>query len=555
MANFESTIGVAIQFILCAVFVILILCVFYLRGRKHDNIPLLPNYTSILGHLPFLLKHHDRFHDVMSEQLIQGKYEIGASSIFGRQSIFLQNPQLIKYIFETRFEDFEKGNRLRERYQVLLGNGIFLTDPPKWKWHRKIASRMFSMRNLKDFMFECMVDTTNQLNNKLKSMIKLENQSRSNEIVIDINDLLGRLTLECFVKIAFGYSLNLIENFPSKNEFGEAFDDTVERIAQRNHNILWKAFRYFNIASEKAIAQNAKIIDNFARDILRHRNSNNNLIFDRIGDNNINTDSSTDNTNDTNNNNGDSGRCDLLSLFIKYHDSKKDGPLTFEDLKSVAMNFIIAGRDTTRMLLSWFLYVLLYQCTNDEKLKHLNKIKKEISDIIESHGTIEYGDAMNGMKYLEACLLETLRLYPPVPFLVRCAKKDVKLPSIITQDLNEKGLKIEKSYIIRKNDRVFVHPWSLGRDERIFGKNCQNFDPSRFEKKGLNTFDPYVFTAFNIAPRLCLGRKFALMEAKIFLFHFLQCFQFEKFENFKVEYSVGAILNMKDGFKIRLRQC
>ena len=65
----------------------------------------------------------------------------------------------------------------------------------------------------------------------------------------------------------------------------------------------------------------------------------------------------------------DQTRYDLISLFLKYKYDKKDSnndkdeeneELQIEDLKSLAMNFIIAGRDTTRMLLCWFLYILLY---------------------------------------------------------------------------------------------------------------------------------------------------------------------------------------------------
>ena len=46
-------------------------------------------------------------------------------------------------------------------------------------------------------------------------------------MVIDLNDILGRMTLDCFINIAFGHSANTMQSFPKHHPFGVAFDEYV----------------------------------------------------------------------------------------------------------------------------------------------------------------------------------------------------------------------------------------------------------------------------------------------------------------------------------------
>ena len=106
---------------------------------------------------------------------------------------------------------------------------------------------MFSMRNLKDFMYKMSVKNTHIMINKLKEL--------QNEKEIDINDLLGRFTLDTFCEIAFGQQMNTVNDYPNKNKFGIAFDDLVMRVDRRASDPFWKIKRCFNIGeNEKCIA-------------------------------------------------------------------------------------------------------------------------------------------------------------------------------------------------------------------------------------------------------------------------------------------------------------
>jgi cytochrome P450 len=94
--------------------------------------------------------------------------------------------------------------------------------------------------------------------------------------------------------------------------------------------------------------------------------------------------------------------------------------------------------------------------------------------------------------------LESLRLHPSVPTLIRFAVEDIECP---------------EGEIIRKGDGVIIYCYGLSRLPNWF-ENPTQFNPLRFFNQE-KVFDPSHYPYFNIMPRLCLGKHVALMEAKI----------------------------------------
>jgi len=253
-----------------------------------------------------------------------------------------------------------------------------------------------------------------------------------------------------------------------------------------------------NIGSEKIRAEHAKVVTHFVDELIDIE-TRRKLV---------------DETNETH---------DLLSLYLK-----QDSNISREELRDIALNMTIAGRDTTRTLLSWFLYVIYDK----------PDIKAKILEEINEMGRISYDNLNNKLKYLEGALLETLRLFPAVPTLVRMAKKDVQLPG-------------DKKYIIREGQFVLIHIWTQTRNPKYFPDPLK-FDPMRWYEEGVNTYPPHIFPQFNISPRLCLGRSFALLEAKIFVCHFFKTFDYKPVSTQEPLVEYAPILNMKGGFPIYL---
>ena len=346
------------------------------------------------------------------------------------------------------------------------------------------------------------------------------------------------------------------------------------------------------VGYEKDISQNVKIIDKFANDIIVKRINeylNENNINGSHNNNNNNTDLKEDETATpklsrqlTDETGNAKQKHDILSLFLKYDDNlqplkkiiERNGNMKrnnynknnsdnsqvneakkklSNELKHIAMNMIIAGRDTTRLLLSWFIYEL----SNHPEVEE--KVRDEISLFYKKYDKLTYSNIQNhfgekkeeeenhkrskkkesNFKYLECCLLETLRLHPPVSFLTRWAVEDVELPGT-------------DGWVIRKGEEVSVLPWILARLPWLWGQDCAEFKPMRWYDKGINSFATSLYPVFNIAPRLCLGRQVAIMEAKIMVIEFLKHFRFELIPKQEIIYISSPLLNMKNGMKIKM---
>merc|ERR1712154_305541 len=81
-------------------------------------------------------------------------------------------------------------------------------------------------------------------------------------------------------------------------------------------------------------------------------------------------------------------------------------------------------------------------------------------------------------------------------------------------------------YVIKQGDRCVIHQFSISKMESFYAEPLE-YEPMRFFEKGVRTFAHGKYPFFNQKPRLCLGRDFALMEAKIFLFSLLRSYAFE----------------------------
>jgi cytochrome P450 len=108
-------------------------------------------------------------------------------------------------------------------------------------------------------------------------------------------------------------------------------------------------------------------------------------------------------------------REDVLSRFMSL------GHSTDTQLYDAAVNFILAGRDTTAQLLTWSFYLLASHPAVQAKL--LDHIETLIGDRELSL------DSLKHMDYLQAVMDETLRLYPPVPIDFKKSINADRLPS------------------------------------------------------------------------------------------------------------------------------
>lgn len=99
-------------------------------------------------------------------------------------------------------------------------------------------------------------------------------------------------------------------------------------------------------------------------------------------------------------------------------------------------------------------------------------------------------------------ILETMRLYPPAPTIVREALREMRFGQLR----------------VPKGTLIWVPRISLFHDPGIWGPTAGDFDPGRFAQgvSGACTH-PYLYNPFGVGPRTCLGQHFAMVELKVLL--------------------------------------
>ncbi|KAF9497369.1 cytochrome P450 [Pleurotus eryngii] len=165
---------------------------------------------------------------------------------------------------------------------------------------------------------------------------------------------------------------------------------------------------------------------------------------------------------------------------------------------------MIAGSDTTTATLSAMWYCLL---SNNVAYKRL---QQEIDSAFPTDELPTNLGTMASMQYLNACINETLRLFPA---LLSGTQRSV-LPGT--------GGKMIHSFFVPEGTQVFVPAYSLHRDPRCFSPIPDAFWPDRWLPEGdrlyppsISKNDPFVLNAaalitFSHGPASCVGKSLAL---------------------------------------------
>ncbi|XP_066966835.1 cytochrome P450 9e2-like [Macrobrachium rosenbergii] len=190
------------------------------------------------------------------------------------------------------------------------------------------------------------------------------------------------------------------------------------------------------------------------------------------------------------------GHCDKESLVKGMAEVLRKQRLDDNTIVAQCLLFLVAGYDTTASTLAFATFLLAKNPEEQERLRReMRQMKKD------NEGDLPYSGLMEA-KFLDACLMETLRLYPPGPRLQRMCTKTYKLPGT---DL-----------IIPVGSIVQCLVWSVHRDPRYWPEP-EAFLPDRFMPENKANIKSFTHIPFGMGPRNCIGMRFALMEAKVAL--------------------------------------
>jgi cytochrome P450 len=193
----------------------------------------------------------------------------------------------------------------------------------------------------------------------------------------------------------------------------------------------------------------------------------------------------------------DAGHQDLLDLLIAMRDPETGQPVADDEVRDQCATMIFAGYETTARLLFWASYLLTLDHGEQARLR------AEVSAFPPER--VSTLDDLSHWPRLRLVLLEALRLYPPVPLLVREPIED----DVIMGEP------------VRRGVQVYVAPWVLHRHRKHW-QHPTAFIPDRFAGQPSPWTSSGAYLPFGAGPRICIGAVFALAEAQIMLATVLQ---------------------------------
>ncbi|MCU0908093.1 MAG: cytochrome P450 [Rhodobacteraceae bacterium] len=181
---------------------------------------------------------------------------------------------------------------------------------------------------------------------------------------------------------------------------------------------------------------------------------------------------------------------DLVTRLMQARDAATGQGFTPGELADQVAIFFLAGHETSAAALSWALWLLAtYPEVQD-------RVAGEAAAFAAAPG---FG-ALASMPATRDVVREALRLYPPVPMMVRQARQAERF----------RGRRIAAGC------QVVISPWHLHRHERLWA-DPDAFRPDRWGTDAGRASARDAYLPFSAGPRVCPGAGFALTEAAVIL--------------------------------------
>ncbi|KAF2895444.1 hypothetical protein ILUMI_10731 [Ignelater luminosus] len=426
---------------------------------------------------------------------------------FAPPVIVMSDPKLLEFVMgSTKIIDKASNYSFLHSW---LGRGLLTSEGAKWQKHRKILTPAFHFKILEQF-----IEVFDSHGNILVQKLEKEVGKKS----VDIYPYVTLCALDTICATAMGTEVN--SQSDSESKYVTSVKEMSRIVIQRAFSVF-KMFDFFYQFSKdyQKEREALKILHGYTDSVIQSRKEE--LI------------KTNGHSKDTEDNDEDSGikkRKNFLDLLLQY---KKDGqPITDKDIREEVDTFMFEGHDTTAAAMSFALYCLAKNPEAQEKvIEELRSIFGNDKDRPATHRELQE------MKYLEAVIKETLRLYPSVPFFARNVHEDVEYDGLI----------------LPKNTTLSVQVYALHRDPVTF-PDPERFDPERFTQEKQAGRAPYAYVPFSAGPRNCIGQKFAMLEMKSLLSKVLRNYELLEDPEHKLVLAAETVLKSANGIRIGLKK-
>lgn len=355
-----------------------------------------------------------------------------------------------------------------------LGTGLITANGDKWKSRRRFLTPTFHNSVIESYI-ETMDKHALQLVEDLKD--KLDTDS------IDLYPFVNMCTLNIVCETIMGLSLDDPTLSLNKSSYLEHLDEVVNLIQARAFSI-YKSFDFI-YSFTNSYKREIEVVNNlhdFTNKIINKKRK-------QLSDNKSSPDEDYID-----------GKKSLRKSVIDFLLEEKidDQPLSDKEIREHVDTFTFGGHDTTASGIAFALYCLS---------RHPEIQQKAFEEQKQIFGNDRFrpitSTDLRNMVYLDLIIKESMRLYPPVPFIAREIHKD----------------SVYNGNIIPKGTFILLYIYGIQRSPKYF-KDPEKFIPERFEN--FNLKNQYIYMPFGSGVRGCMGKQFSFMEMKCVLARFLQ---------------------------------
>jgi cytochrome P450 len=399
------------------------------------------------------------------------------------RSYLMNQPELVKTVLKDRPDDFPKSNRIGEGLRPLLGNSVFLTNGETWKRQRRIIDPAFEGGRLRE-TYPAMWDAAEAAAARLETRVG---------DVVEIEEETSHAAADVIFRTLF--------SIPIEHEIArDVFDEF--RTYQRSQPIL-------NIAAFLPLPKWMPRL--FRRDTKDSARKIRSLI----------TQLTTQRMHEI-----ESGTApdDLATKIMTTQDPETGDRFETDEMVDQVAIFFLAGHETSASALAWALYLMArYPEWQDKLAEEAQQLTNDDFGLVSK------------LRISRDVFRETLRLYPPVPMMVR----ENSCPEHV------------RDRDVKPNSQIVISPWHLHRHERLWD-NPDGFDPARWATENGKQCQRDAFIPFSAGSRVCTGAGFAMVEGPLILSRIIRDYRIELSDE-KMPIPVAHLtVRSRDGIKLRI---
>ncbi|KHG14945.1 Cytochrome P450, chloroplastic [Gossypium arboreum] len=499
----------------------------FLSGGSLGSMPVAEGAVSDLFGRPLFFSLYDWFLEHGSV------YKLA----FGPKAfVVVSDPIVVKHILRENAFSFDKGV-LADILEPIMGKGLIPADLDTWKQRRRVIAPGFHALYL-EAMVKVFTDCSGRTAEKFEKLLDGERSRGGDAIELDLEAEFSSLALDIIGLGVFNY------DFGSVTKESPAVYGTLFEAEHRSTFYIpyWKIpLARWVVPRQRKFHYDLKIINDCLDGLIRNaKDSRQEADVEKLQ------------------------QRDYLNIkdasVLRFLVDMRGADVDDRQLRDDLMTMLIAGHETTAAVLTWAVFLL---AQNPSKIR---KAQAEVDSVLgQERPTFE---SIKKLEYIRLIVVESLRLYPQPPLLIRRALEEVVLPG---------GYKGDKDgYTIPAGTDIFISVYNLHRSP-YFWDQPHDFVPERFqvqkESEGIEGwagFDPsrspgalypneiisdFAFLPFGGGPRKCVGDQFALMESTVALAMLLQKFDVElRGSPESVELVTGATIHTKNGLWCKLKR-